>query len=261
MVDGDCLRAPGIAKFAAMDAGDKRRARALQSVRLHAARRARSFYAAARGKRLSIGLNTRVRAVFRNKFWRTKMKIGIVVFDDFTDLDLFILWDLLNRVEPADWQVKMLGDKDAHVSATGIEIKMHGRLEEANSMDAVLFCSGKGARRKLADESFLKTFQLDAERQLVGAIDSGAMLLGALGFLEGRQATTYPTAENKSKLEAFGARVVWKPFVREGNVATAAQCLSGKFLAGWVIETLAGAAARDKALASVETLDELEINL
>ncbi len=76
------------------------------------------------------------------------MKISIVTFDDFTDLDLFIVWDLLKRVEKTDWQVKLLGDKEAHVSSTGIEIKMHGRLEEANSSDAVLFAADGERERK-----------------------------------------------------------------------------------------------------------------
>ncbi|CAA9385610.1 MAG: Transcriptional regulator, AraC family [uncultured Pyrinomonadaceae bacterium] len=189
------------------------------------------------------------------------MKISIITFDDFTDLDLFILWDLLNRVEKADWQVKLLGDKAVHTSTTGIEIKMHGRLAEANSSDAVLFCSGKGTRQKMTDEKFLSSFTLDESRQLVGAIDSGALLLGALGFLRGKCATSYPSAEIKQALESFGATVVWQSFVREGNVATAAQCLSGKFLAGWIIETLVGAEAAAKALQSAEMLDDLTISV
>lgn len=89
------------------------------------------------------------------------MKISIISFDDFTDLDLFILWDLLNRIEKADWQLKLLGAKAIHTSATGVEIKMHGRLKEANSMDAVLFCSGRSTRRKMTDEKFLSSFTLD----------------------------------------------------------------------------------------------------
>lgn len=189
------------------------------------------------------------------------MKISIVTFDDFTDLDLFILWDLLNRVENADWQVKLLGDKNAHVSSTGIEIKMHGHISEAGDCDAVLFCSGRGVRAKLADELYLKSFQLDENRQLFGAIDSGALLLGKLGFLKGKAATTYPTAENKAMLESFGATVVWQSLVESGNVATAAQCLSGKLLAGWVIEILAGAEAKEKALSAVESLDGMQIDV
>lgn len=189
------------------------------------------------------------------------MKISIVTFDDFTDLDLFILWDLLNRVEKPDWQVEMLGDRETHVSSTGIEIKMHGQLEEANESDAVLFCSGRGTRRKMTDESFLEKFKLDESRQLIGAIDSGALLLGALGFLKGKQATGYPSAEVKRALENFGATVVWKSLVQEGNIATAAQCLAGKFLAGWVIETLAGSEAKEKALKSAESLDDIEVSV
>lgn len=189
------------------------------------------------------------------------MLISIITFDDFTDLDLFILWDLLNRVEKTDWEVKLLGDKASHVSSTGIGVKMHGQLEEANSMDAVLFCSGKGVPRKLADENFLGKFKLHENRQLIGAIDSGALLLGALGFLKDKKATTYPTAENKMTLESFGATVVWESLVTAGNIATAAQCLSGKFLAGWVIENLAGSEAKNKALDSVESLGELEIKI
>jgi transcriptional regulator GlxA family with amidase domain len=189
------------------------------------------------------------------------MNVSIVPFDDFTDLDLFILWDLLNRVEAAGWRVRLLGESASHTSGTGIEVKMHGPLAEANGSDAVLFCSGRGSRLKMRDEGFLKAFKLDESRQLIGAIDSGALLLAALGLLKGRRATTYPSPELKGLLEGLGARVVWESFVREGNVATAAQCLAGQHLAGWVIETLAGAEYREKALRSVAPLDALNVGL
>jgi len=186
------------------------------------------------------------------------MKVSIVTFDDFTDLDLFILWDLLNRVDGQGWRVRLLGDKPSHVSSTGVEVKMHGPLEEADSSDAVLFCSGKGSRKKMRERAFLGAFRLDADRQLLGAIDSGALLLGALGFLKGRRATSYPSPEIKSALEGMGAEVVWDSFVRDGNVATAARCLAGQYLAGWVIEELAGAGQRSKALESVAPLDSVK---
>jgi transcriptional regulator GlxA family with amidase domain len=187
------------------------------------------------------------------------MNISIVTFDDFTDLDLFILWDLLNRVEHLDWRVKILGDQENHVSSTGIEIKMHGYLEEANLSDAVLFCSGKGTRRKMHDKVFLSAFKLDETRQLIGAIDSGALLLGALGLLKGRRATSYPSAEIKKSLESMGAEIVWESFVQKGNIATGAQCLSGQYLAGWIIETLVGTEQKNKALQSVAPLSEIKI--
>jgi transcriptional regulator GlxA family with amidase domain len=45
--------------------------------------------------------------------------------------------------------------------------------------------------------------------------------------------------------------VVDEPFVREGNVATAAACLAGVDLAAWVIESLLGGSTRDAVLAEV----------
>ena len=123
------------------------------------------------------------------------MKIAIVIFDKFTDLDLFLMWDLLNRVRVPDWEVKILGEARAHVSATGISIATHGQIEEANDADAVLFVSGQGTRAKMIDKDWLSRFRLNPEKQFVGSICSGALLLAALGLLEGKTATTYPTIE------------------------------------------------------------------
>lgn len=84
--------------------------------------------------------------------------------------------------------------------------------------------------------------------------------MGALGLLRGKKATTYPSAELRELLEGMGAEVVWESFVRDGNVATAAQCLAGQYLAGWVIENLAGAEQREKALRSVAPLDSVRVS-
>jgi putative intracellular protease/amidase len=165
------------------------------------------------------------------------MKIAIVIFDKFTDLDLWLMWDLLNRVRIADWKVKILGEKDIHLSATNIEVKTQGKIEEANDADAVLFVSGQGTRERIADENWLAKFNLNPEKQFIGSICSGSLILAKLGLLEGKTATTYPTA--KSALESFGVEVVEKPFVPHGQTATAGGCLAQQYLVGWVIENLA----------------------
>src|ERR1044071_4931024 len=111
------------------------------------------------------------------------MKIAIVIFDKFTDIDLFLMWDLLNRVRIDDWSVKILGEAPAHVSATGISVATQGRIEEANDADAVLFVSGQGTRVKMIDKEWLSRFHLNPERQFIGSICSGALILAALGLL------------------------------------------------------------------------------
>ena len=181
-------------------------------------------------------------------------KIAIVVFDKFTDLDLWLMWDLLNRVRTENWSVKITGESESHISATGISVATQGRLEEANDADAVLFVSGQGTRDKMRDENWLRRFNLKPEKQLIGSICSGALILAALGLLDGKTATTYPTS--KTALESFGIETVEKPFVLNGNVATAGGCLAQQYLIGWVVENLAGKEWRDLILKSIQPVGE-----
>jgi putative intracellular protease/amidase len=182
------------------------------------------------------------------------MKVAIVIFDQFTDIDLWLMWDLLSRVRIADWEVNILGDKEIHLSATNIEVKTSGRIEEANDADAVLFISGQGTRAKIADENWLAKFNLNPEKQLIGSICSGSLILAKLGLLEGKTATTYPTA--KSALESFGVEVVEKPFIAHGSVATAGGCLAQQYLIHWVIENLADKDWADLVVKAIQPVGE-----
>ena len=182
------------------------------------------------------------------------MKIAIVIFDKFTDIDLWLMWDLLNRVRIENWSVKILGEGESHVSVTGVPVQTQGRLEEANNADAVLFVSGPGTREKMLDENWLKHFHLNPEKQFIGSICSGSLILAALGLLEGKTATTYPTS--KPVLESFGVEVVEKPFVAHGTVATAGGCLAQQYLIGWVIENLADADWKNLVLKAIQPVGE-----
>ena len=181
--------------------------------------------------------------------------ISLIAFDDFTDIDLWLMWDLLKRVKNQNWNVKILGTKESHTSQTGIQIQMHGHISEANSADVVLFVSGPGTRKIIKDESFLSSFNLDPKKQLIGSMCSGALVLAALKVLnDGDKATTYPTA--KIQLEEFGIIVVEEPIVVKGNIATAAGCLSAQNLIGWVIENLADNKLRDTVLNSIRPVGD-----
>lgn len=182
------------------------------------------------------------------------MKIAIVIFDKFTDVDLWLMWDLLNRVRIADWEVKILGERETHISTTGISVATHGRIKEANKAEAVLFVSGQGTRDRIADENWLNKFNLNPEKQFIGSICSGALILARLGLLQNKTATTYPTT--KTLLESFGVEVIEKPFIANGNVATAGGCLAQQYLIGWVVENLADKDWRDLILKSIQPVGE-----
>lgn len=170
------------------------------------------------------------------------MNIGVVVFENFTDLDFYLPWDLLNRVRllglKENWNVEILSDEPEIKSAAGLGLKATKPYKFASECDAVFFCSGYETRKLIADETFLSQFRLDESKQYIAAIDSGALILAALGLLKDKSATTYPTAFDA--LKKFGVKIVEKSFVTDGHVATGARCLSGDKLALWIIEKLAG---------------------
>ena len=178
------------------------------------------------------------------------MQIAIVTFDQFTDVDVYLPWDLLNRVRRPDWQVRILADAPRVTSRTGLGLDVQGELSEARGADAVIVTSGDRTRALSKDAAFLDRLQLDPSRQLIGSMCSGALILAAKGLLTGLTATTYPTAWRE--LEAFGAKAVQEPFVAHGRIATAAGCLAAQDLAGWVIETLTDRRTRELALRSVQ---------
>ena len=182
------------------------------------------------------------------------IQITIVAFDDFTDIDLILVWDLLNRVHLPNWTVRIVGESSHHRSMTGLTIPMHGNIAETSMADAVLFTSGKGTRAKISDPAYLAQFRLDPEKQLIGSICSGALMLAALGLLAGRRATTYPSS--KSLLESYGVEVIEKPIVIDGNIATAGGCIAGQYLAGWVIERLVGRVVAEAVLGSCQPVGE-----
>jgi transcriptional regulator GlxA family with amidase domain len=184
------------------------------------------------------------------------MHIVFVAFDGFTDIDLFMPWDLFHRVRDPNyagyagpWRVSICADTRQITSYSGLTIAAAGPLSWARDADAVFIVSGPGSRQKLRDPSFLDELRLDPSRQMVAAIDSGVLLLAKLGLLQGLSATTYPGVF--PELEAMGIRTEHRGFVVHGNIATGGGCLATQDLAAWIVERLAGVGAARSILESV----------
>jgi transcriptional regulator GlxA family with amidase domain len=179
-------------------------------------------------------------------------KAVLVAFDGFTDIDVFLAWDLLNRVKlrDKDFQVMIVGTAPMHRSVCGIELRTHGLVEACSDADLVLFSSGPGTRPLVKDEAYLNRLKLDPSRQVICSMCSGALILAALGHLKGLSATTYPTAVEA--LKGFGVDVREDThLVTHGNIGTAAGCLAAVDLMGWAIEKLYNKQVREDVIASV----------
>lgn len=179
-------------------------------------------------------------------------KAVIVAFDKFTDIDIFLAWDLLNRVKLRDseFQVKIVGTQTTHKSICGLDVTTHGLIEECNDADLVFFGSGPGTRSLIKDNNYLNRFKLNPDKQIIASMCSGALIIAALGHLKGLSATTYPSAFEE--LEKFGVTVLKnKHLVTHGNIGTAAGCLAAIDLIGWAIEKLYDSKIKEDVIASV----------
>jgi transcriptional regulator GlxA family with amidase domain len=184
------------------------------------------------------------------------MRIAVVAFDQFTDTDLFLPWDLFHRVRDPQyaaytgvWETAICADAPRITSYSGVTIDTHKPLAWARDADGVFIVSGPGSRAKLLDRGFLDALQLNPARQMIAAIDSGVLILAKLGLLDGLSATTYPSVF--AELEAMGVTTERRSLVVHGNVATGGGCLSTTDLAAWMVEGLIG---REAAAAIVDSV-------
>lgn len=179
-------------------------------------------------------------------------KAVIVTFDKFTDIDIFLPWDLLNRIKFRDkeFQIKIVGTENSHKSVCGIDLATHGLIEECNDADLIFFGSGPGTRNVIKDKSYLNRFQLNPEKQIICSMCSGALIIAALGHLNRLSATTYPTAFEA--LKSYGVEVIEDThLVTHGNIGTAAGCLAAVDLMGWAIEKMYDKKVKEDIIASV----------
>jgi len=161
-----------------------------------------------------------------------EMKIAIITLEAFNELDSFVASALLNRVNLPNWEVRICCPTDKVTSMNGVQIQAQAEIEYANDADVVLFGSGMKTAHYANDHDFLGRFDLDADRQLIGAQCSGALFLQNLGLLSNTVSTDTMTAPHLSKL---GLRISDKALHVEGNVASAGGCLASHYLAAWVI--------------------------
>jgi transcriptional regulator GlxA family with amidase domain len=182
------------------------------------------------------------------------MRIAVLTFEGFNELDSFVATGLLNRMRSQGWQAQITCPNEYVTSMNGVRVQAQQLLEFANEADVVLFGSGMQTRAIAEDRGILERLQLDPQRQLIGSQCSGTLLMAKLGLLGELPACTDLTS--KPWVIEAGIRVLDQPFYAKGNLATAGGCLSAPYLAAWVIAKLAGEGACAEVLHYVAPVGE-----
>jgi transcriptional regulator GlxA family with amidase domain len=184
------------------------------------------------------------------------VRIAILTFDGFNELDSFIALGLLNRLSAHGWKAEIASPATHVTSMNGVTVQAQQPLEFANDADGVIFGSGIYTRAIAANSALLDRLQLDPLRQLIGAQCSGTLLMARLGLLADMPACTDSTT--KPWVVEAGVRVVDAPFHARGGIATAGGCLASQYLAAWMMVRGAGVETATQALQYAAPVGEKE---
>ena len=178
------------------------------------------------------------------------MRISILTFDAFNDLDSLVAFGMLNRIAllgDTDWQVHIASPTPRVTSMNGLTIDAHEDLSQLAKADAVLIGSGMKTREVANTPALMEQLRvLNPARQLLAAQCSGTFLLSRLGLLGRAPACTDLTS--KPWVVESGVDVVPRAFAAHGNVATAGGCLASQYLVAWLIARLKGLDAAREVL-------------
>ena len=182
------------------------------------------------------------------------MKAAFVVFDQLTSLDFIGFYDPVTRLKSMkirdDFEWRICSNLRSVTDDRGLRMEAVAVNEPLDSYDMLFVPGGFGTRELQHDMLFVDWLKTARSVPLKVSVCTGALLMGAAGFLRGRRATTHPSAYKE--LEPYCAAVVRQRVVDEGDIITAGGVSASIDLGLHVVQRLAGAAARERVASQMD---------
>lgn len=179
------------------------------------------------------------------------MKAALIVFDRMTYLDFVGFYDPVTRLKSMsilpDFEWRICSNRERVVDdrgATGMTMVPDSILEPLGGYDLVFVPGGMGTRTLVKDREFMDWLGTSAPVKCKVSVCTGALLLGAAGFLRGKRATTHPSA--LKDLEPYCGKVLTDRIVDEGDIVTGSGVSTSVDLGLHMVERYAGAPARER---------------
>jgi transcriptional regulator GlxA family with amidase domain len=181
--------------------------------------------------------------------------VAILIFDDVELLDfcgpLEVFSTAGRQRDPRPFTVYTVAESTELVRTyNGLSVQPHYDLDSAPPADIALVPGGQGTRREMHNRRLLDWTLAQADQaDLLLSVCTGALLLGAAGLLDGRDATTHHGAVDLLGQVAPRARLqAQRRVIDNGDLLLAAGVASGIDLALHVVARLLGVdEARDTA--------------
>ncbi len=170
------------------------------------------------------------------------MKAAYILFNGITFLDFIGVYDPLSRLQSQGHLPGFSWDTCAITPSVsdsfGLEMKVDKVRPDLSGYDLLIVPGGFGTRALQKDSGFVNWLQTAADVPLKTSVCTGALLLGAAGFLQGYRATTH--FNEYDGLTPYCKEVVRKELVDDGAVITAGAVASSLTLGLYLCEKFVG---------------------
>lgn len=174
------------------------------------------------------------------------MDVAFVAYDGMTALDLVGVYDAVTRVDTmgiGDLEYDLVAQTPGAEATGRLQFPAHRVAPDLGEYDAVVVPGGVETRDLVEDDATVEWIRGAGDCEWIASVCTGSLLLGAADLLEGREATTHPTA-----YDALGeyCDVTDDRVVRDGHVVTARGVSSSIDLGLTLVELWAGETARER---------------
>ena len=171
------------------------------------------------------------------------MRTAFVVFDRMTALDFVGIYDPLTRLYSMGFLPDFVWELCAQTAEVtddrGLRLRATAVGGSLAAYDLLVVPGGVGTRPLMRDPVFLAWLRTAAPVPRKVSVCTGALLLGAAGFLQGRRATTHPSA--LADLAPFCQTVLATRLVDDGIILTAGGVTAALDAGLFLVDRLAGA--------------------
>jgi len=174
------------------------------------------------------------------------MKTCFIIFNCMTTLDFVGVYDALTRLKSNNLMPEFAWDICSFTTEVadrhGLRLLPQCVNNSLADYDMLIVPGGVDTRTLQRDSRFFHWLRTSQPVPLKASVCTGSLLLGAAGFLRNKRATTHRIAFEE--LKPYCRTVVDDRIVDEGEVITARGVTSAIDLGLYLVERLAGAAAR-----------------
>ena len=123
------------------------------------------------------------------------MKIAFIIFNDLTTLDFIGVYDPLTRIKTMgfsdSFEFDVCSFTDGVISVEGLEIVPAKVRNDLSKYDYVIIPGGKGVFELIQNQGFLEWVNIISESTIICTVCYASLLLGAIGKLKSKKATTH----------------------------------------------------------------------